>query len=113
MSSLLSATEPSGDHKATLPGTSLIHSDVNLPSAMCTSTAHCDPVSFSTVKDSTSGSEISIQRHLAYQSVLNFNNYLNSVKNALLESGTIASSTDANLVANFFTNKKPGMQGVW
>ena len=107
MSSLLSAAEPSNNPKAPLLGASLIHSDVNPPGAMCTYTVHCDPVSCSTVKDSAIGSELSVQRYLAYQSVVNFNNYLNSIMTALLDSGTVASLTDANLIQNYFTNKAP------
>ena len=107
MSSLLYAAEPSGNPTAPLPGASLIHSDVNPPGAMCTYTAHCDPVGCSSVKDSASGSELSVQRFLAYTAVVNFNNYLNSITTALLDSGTISSLLDANLVTTFFTNKAP------
>ena len=107
MSSLLRAAEPSGNPKAPVPGAALIHSDVNPPGAMCTYTAHCDPVGCSNVKDSASGSELSVQRFLAYTSIVNFNNYLNGIQTALLDSGTINSLLDANLVNTYFTNKAP------
>lgn len=107
MSSLLSAAEPSGKPTAPLAGASLIHSDVNPPGALCTYTAHCDPVSCSTVKDGNSGTELSVQRYLAYQSIVNFNNFLNSITTALLDAGTISSLLDANIVSVFFTNKAP------
>lgn len=107
MASLLSAAEPSGKPSAPLAGALLIHSDVNPPGALCTYTAHCDPVSCSTVKDGNSGKELSVQRYLAYQSVVNYNNFLNGLTTALLDAGTIASLLDANLVNVFFTNKAP------
>lgn len=107
MSSLLAAAEPSGKPAGPLAGASLIHRDVNPPGALCTYTAHCDPVSCSTVKDGNSGDQISVQRYLAYQSVVNFNNFLNGITRALLDAGTISSLLDANIVDVFFTNKAP------
>ena len=44
MSSLLSATEPAGDRTPPLPSTSLIHSNVSLPGAVCTSYSTLRPV---------------------------------------------------------------------
>ena len=107
MSSLLAVVEPTGKSLGNLDGAAIIHSDVNPPGAMCTYTAHCDPVGCSSVKDSASGSEVSVQRFLAYTSIVNFNNYLNSIMTALLDSGTIASLIDGNIVTTFFTNKAP------
>ena len=111
MSSLISAAKPTGDLSAPFPlpltGASLIFHDANPPGAVCTYTAHCDPISCSAIKDTVIGSELTVQRFLAYRSVVNFNNYLNNIMNMLLDSGTIATLTDANLVENYFTIKAP------
>ncbi|KAG8525655.1 uncharacterized protein KY384_000415 [Bacidia gigantensis] len=108
MASILSAAEGSLP-TPTLPvdGVAAIHSDVNPKGAQCTYTSKCDSIGCSDVRDYNTGSEVSIQRFLGYQSVVNLNNYFYSVYDALFNTGTIGSLTSGNIVTTFFTNPTP------
>ena len=108
MASLLTAAAPQ-EPTPTSPvdGAEAIHNDVNPPGAKCTYTSKCDSISCSNVKDYNTGTLVSIQRFLGYQAVVNCNNYLNSVYEGVLDSGTISSLIDANIVTTFYTNPTP------
>ena len=48
-----------------------------------------------------------IQRYLTYTSLVNFNNYLYAIYNALFDSGTVGIAGTGQLVDTFFTNPNP------
>ena len=108
MASILTAAAPA-EPTPTSPvdGAQAIHDDVNPPGPKCTYTSKCDSISCSNVKDYNTGTQVSIQRFLGYQAVVNCNNYLNSVYTAVLDSGTVSSLIDGNIVTTFFTNPTP------
>ena len=58
----------------------------------------CEGVACVDVKGSNSGTELSVQRFLGYTAIVNFNNYLNSIQTALLDSGTLSSLLDGKIV---------------
>ena len=106
MSSLMSANTPNSISPQ-LDGVAVIQSDVNPPGAECTYTSKCDSINCQNVKDSTTGSILTIQRYLAYTAVVNLNNYLNSITSALLDSGTITGLVASDIVTTFYTNPSP------
>lgn len=98
MSSLLNAAAPNPTFHPQVDGAEVIHNDVNPPGAMCTYTSKCDSIGCPDVKDYTSGTQLTVQRFLAYTSVVNLNNYLYSVASGLLNSGTIGGLVSGNIV---------------
>ena len=70
-------------------------------------TLECQGVSCSGVKDDTSGSVVSVQRYLAWNAVVNFNNYLYTLYEALFDAGTLNGLLDDKIVTTFFTNPAP------
>lgn len=108
LSSIITANQgPVATPQPPVNGIAILHSDVNPPGAQCTYTSKCDSISCSDVKDYNSGTEVSVQRFLGYQSAVNLNNYFNSIYTAIFDSGTIASLLDAKIVTTFYTNPKP------
>ena len=110
MSSLLSAAEPETDRAmptAPVDGAAVIQSDVNPPGAKCTYTSQCDSIGCSSVKDYNTGSLQTVQRFLAYQTIVNFNNFLYSMNEALNKAGDISGLMSADIVTTFFTNPTP------
>lgn len=105
MSSLLAAAAPTPG--AQVDGALVIHSDVNPPGPLCTYTAKCDSITCSDVKDYNKGSELSVQRFLGYQAIVNVNNYMNAIMVAVMDAGTINSLMNGKLVTTFFTNPAP------
>ena len=67
----------------------------------------CQGVSCNGVKDHTSGSVESIQRYLAWNVVVNFNNYLYELYEALFNAGTLNGLLDDKIVTTYFTNPSP------
>ena len=110
MSSLLNAAEPAAA-KATptdpVDGVAVIQSDVNPEGAKCTYTAKCDSISCSSVKDSDDGLLLSVQRFVAYQTIVNFNNYLWSIQQAVYEASEITGLMSADIVKDFYTDPTP------
>ncbi len=109
MASILSVAGPRKNmySPTNVDGALVIHSDVNPPGAKCTYTAKCDSIGCKDVRDSALGSTESIQRYLAYQGVVNLNNYLWNCYNALFKAGTIESLMSGDIVTTFFSNPKP------
>ncbi|KAI9707542.1 MAG: hypothetical protein M1836_000503 [Candelina mexicana] len=93
-------------------GAAVIHRDVNPPGPKCTYTAKCDSISCKDVRDSTVGSQESVQRYLAYQAVVNLNNYLRSCYDALYKAGTTQSLKSGEIVTTFFSSSTPEVTWV-
>ena len=67
----------------------------------------CQGVSCNGVKDDTTGSVVSVQRYLAWNAVVNLNNYLYSLYEALFNAGTLNELLDSKIVTTYFTNPSP------
>ncbi|MDI1490734.1 MAG: hypothetical protein OHK93_001938 [Ramalina farinacea] len=109
MSSLLATALPvhGGAGASTLDAASAIKSDVGPPGPKCTYIKQCDNIDCSDVKDYNDGTILSVQRFIAYQTVVNFNNYLYSLYQALNDAGEVAGLMSADIVETFFVNPKP------
>ncbi|KAL6718665.1 hypothetical protein ACLMJK_002899 [Lecanora helva] len=109
MSSLLvTALPPHGvAGPYTLDAGSVIKSDVGAPGPKCTYTAQCDNIDCGDVKDYNDGTVLSVQRFIAYQAVVNFNNYLHSLYEALHDAAAVTGLMSADIVNTFFVNPKP------
>ncbi|KAF6222022.1 hypothetical protein HO133_001990 [Letharia lupina] len=107
MTSLLSAAPPSATVDGAVDGVMLMHDDVNPPGAVCTYTSKCDAIGCTQVKDWDNGSDLTVQRFLAYTAMVNLNNYLYNIYFSLLDSGTIGGLVSGNIVTVFFTNPSP------
>lgn len=75
--------------------------------AVISYTSKCDTVPCGNVADASTGKPIVLQRYLAYTSLVNFNNYLYAIYDALFDSGTIGVAGTGELVGTFFTNPDP------
>ena len=110
MSSLLSAAEPQANRATptvAVDGAAVIQSDVNPQGPKCTFTSQCNSIGCSSVKDYNTGSLQTVQRFLAYQTIVNFNNFLYNLNEALSKAGGISGLMSADIVTTFFTNPKP------
>lgn len=74
---------------------------------LCTYSSKCDAIQCGNIADASTGANIVIQRYLTYTSLVNFNNYLNAIYEALFDSGTIGIAGTGELVKTFFTNPDP------
>lgn len=74
---------------------------------LCTYSSKCDAIQCGNIADASTGANIVIQRYLTYTSLVNFNNYLNAMYEALFDSGTIGIAGTGELVKTFFTNPDP------
>ena len=110
MSSLLSAAQPDRNQViATAPvdGAAVIQSDVNPQGPKCTYSAQCNSIGCADVKDYNTGTILSVQRFLAYQTVVNFNNYLHNLYEALYKASEISGLISSDIVSTFYTNPSP------
>ena len=108
MASLLTAAqEPQATPTIPVDGVAVIHDDVNPPGPQCTYRSKCESISCSDVKDSGTGTQLSIQRYLGYQAVVNLNNYLYSIYDAILDASALSNLMSPNLVKIYFTNPTP------
>ena len=109
MSSLLATALPAHGIAGpyTLDAASAIKSDVGPPGPKCTYAKQCDNIVCSDVKDYNDGTLLSVQRFVAYQTFVNFNNYLCSLYQALYDAGEVAGLMSADIVETFFANPKP------
>ena len=67
----------------------------------------CDSIQCGNIADASTGKPIVIQRYLTYASLVNFNNYLYAIYDALFDSATIGIAGTGELVNTFFTNPDP------
>ncbi|KAI9716532.1 MAG: hypothetical protein M1812_005263 [Candelaria pacifica] len=112
MASILSVATPLVDdnthHQSNyVDGAKVIHEDANPAGPKCTYTAKCDSIGCRDVRGTTSGSKESIQRYLANQAVVNYNNYLWSCYDTLFHAGTLLSLNSPGIVTTFFSNPTP------
>lgn len=105
MSSMLSAAAPAPTAPQVNAATLFGH-DVGAQDS-CTYSSKCDSIQCGSIADASTGKPIVIQRYLAYTSLVNFNNYLYAVYDALFDSASIGLAGTGQLVDTFFTNPDP------
>ena len=105
MSSMLSAAAPAPTAPQ-IDAATLFGHDVGAQDS-CTYSSKCDSIQCGNIADASTGKPIVIQRYLAYSSLVNFNNYLYAVYDALFDSASIGIAGTGQLVDTFFTNPDP------
>ena len=105
MSSMLSAAAPAPTAPQ-VDAASLFGHDVGAQD-FCTYSSKCDAIQCGDIADASTGANLVIQRYLTYTSLVNFNNYLYAIYEALYDSGTIGIAGTGELVKTFFTNPDP------